>query len=129
MFIIIIIIIIILYGCAGVLFCKGKRSIYIETYTGWPQRFYKNTVHFTVHLHQKYRTIPYIFRKKIPYIPYILLYRYRTYRKFSFTGTVHAKKTNKKKYLYSTHTQILISLKKNVPNVFKRQLRIFIFFV
>ena len=48
---------------------------------GWPRRFYTNTVHFTVHTHQKYRTIPYIFRTKIPYIPYIFLYLYRTHTK------------------------------------------------
>ena len=88
---------------------------------------------------------------KIPYIlPYTSIkntvqYRtfsekkYRTYRTFSFTGTVHIvnspflvpymqKKQTKKNYLYRTHTQILRTLKKKVPNVFKRQLRIFNFF-
>ena len=53
---------------------RGKGKLY----PGWQWRFYTNTVYCTVHTHQKYNTISYIFRKKIPYIPYILLYLYRT---------------------------------------------------
>ena len=56
-------------------------------FAGWPRRLYTNTVH----THQIYRTILYIFRKKIPYIPYIHLYR--TYKKILL-------------YLYRTHKKI-----------------------
>ena len=87
------------------------------------------TVHVPYTLHQKYRTIPYIFKGKntvhshtvhppVP-VPYILLYLYRTYQKKILL------------YLYCTHT-------KKIDGIFKKlclmslkfipaQLRILIF--
>ena len=53
---------------------------------------HKNRTSYRTHP-TKYRIIPYIFRNKIPYIPYILLYLYRTYQKKNLL------------YLYHTHTK------------------------
>ena len=62
-------------------------------YSGWPRRFYTKTVHRTVHTQQntvQYRTFSET--------------KYRTYRTFSCTCTVHTKKKNLL-YLYHTHTK------------------------